>query len=160
MDPAYAAVLEEAGLDVDAGPRPVGPPEAGYPPPTDLGALPAEPAPAAHDPVVIPPAPPGPPAADLGALPAEPAPAPYATAGTPPTPPGPPPIRRRTNLQPFLPPPLDQREPVLVARAWGETALQPATRELGRERKLATGLPDWNPMPPGELLVVSRKATT
>jgi hypothetical protein len=67
----------------------------------------------------------------------------------------------RPKLKPFLSVHTDQ-DPVLVARSWAGQTLAPEDRKLGRQRKIAEGLPDWNPMPPGELTVTrtARDATS
>lgn len=59
----------------------------------------------------------------------------------------------RPKLNPFLPMhPVE--EPVLVARSWTGRQLSVDQRKLSRKRKIAQDLPEWNPMPPGELTVV------
>jgi len=59
----------------------------------------------------------------------------------------------RPKLSPFLPMHAAQ-EPVLVARSWTGRQLAADQRKLSRERKIAQDLPEWNPMPPGEMSVI------
>jgi len=63
------------------------------------------------------------------------------------------PVRPKT--QPFLDSGPAQ-QPLLVERSWEGLQLEPSQRKLSRQRKIAEGLPEWSPVPPGELSVTRR----
>jgi hypothetical protein len=66
-------------------------------------------------------------------------------------------IVNRTRTSPFLPPPLPSEEVTpVVSRAWVSRG-SGRKAQLSRERKMAGGLPEWEPLPPGELLVKRAK---
>lgn len=67
-------------------------------------------------------------------------------------------IVRRTRRSPFTPPPEERKEAssVTVSRNWVlglRSASASANSGLTRNRKIAGDLPDWAPLPPGELVV-------
>ncbi len=65
------------------------------------------------------------------------------------------PIIRRTRTSPFLPPPVaEENDAPIISRAWaiGQVS-NPGKRQLTKQRKMAGGLPSWDPLPPGELVV-------
>ncbi len=67
-------------------------------------------------------------------------------------------VIRRTRTSPFLPPPLpDEEQTPIISRAWAGSRNSGRKAQLTRERKMAGGLPDWEPLPPGELLVKRAK---
>lgn len=68
-------------------------------------------------------------------------------------------INRRTASRVFLPPRLeseDEQSPI-ISRAWIGQGAKNAKKQLSGERKTAGDLPDWDPLPPGELVVVRGK---
>jgi hypothetical protein len=67
------------------------------------------------------------------------------------------PVRRPTKR--FLPPPPpEQKETAAIARDFARGKRRDSSPKLGRKRKIAGDLPSWDPMPPGESLVVRRSA--
>lgn len=68
------------------------------------------------------------------------------------------PVVRRTRLSPFIPPTPPDPTPALIARdslrAGGRTP------QLSRNRKIAGDLPDWEPLPPGEVRVTRRSSSS
>jgi hypothetical protein len=68
-------------------------------------------------------------------------------------------IIRRNRTSPFLPPraPEEQVTPV-VSRTWAsQVSGTGKKKQLTRERKMAGDLPEWEPLPPGELIVTRGK---
>lgn len=70
----------------------------------------------------------------------------------------PPLIVRRTRRAPFSPPVVENSDGqgVPISRSWGlglRAATQKKNSGLTRNRKIAGDLPDWSPLPPGELSV-------
>lgn len=65
-------------------------------------------------------------------------------------------VVQRTRRTPFLPPAPDEKIPLgaVVTRNWGG-APRRSTKDSGltRNRVIAGDLPDWAPLPPGELQV-------
>jgi len=59
----------------------------------------------------------------------------------------------RPKVEPFLSTGPAQK-PLLVERTWEGMQLKPEQRKLSRQRKIAEGLPEWSPKPPGEISVV------
>ncbi|MBM9837366.1 hypothetical protein JO861_12455 [Rhodococcus hoagii] len=66
------------------------------------------------------------------------------------------PVVRPTRLSPFLPPAPRDDDGLVVSREATLRSL-PKGEQLTRNRKIAGDLPDWEPLPPGEVLVVSRR---
>jgi hypothetical protein len=69
-------------------------------------------------------------------------------------------INRRTASRVFLPPLLqseEQAQSPIVSRAWIGQGARTSKKQLSGERKTAGDLPDWDPLPPGELVVVRGK---
>ena len=63
-------------------------------------------------------------------------------------------IVSRTRRSPFLPPvPPEDLDTPVISRAWAGVRASRPKGELTHERKMAGGLPDWEPLPPGEVLV-------
>lgn len=63
-------------------------------------------------------------------------------------------VVRRTRTSPFLPPPVQEDAAPVISRAWAQSqSARPAASKLSKQRKMAGGLPDWEPLPPGEVLV-------
>lgn len=63
-------------------------------------------------------------------------------------------VVRRTRTSPFLPPPVQEDAAPVISRAWAQSqSARPAASKLTKQRKMAGGLPDWEPLPPGEVLV-------
>lgn len=68
-------------------------------------------------------------------------------------------IVQRTRRAPFNPPPAERdagSSGVMVSRGWGlslRAANENKSSGLTRNRKIAGELPDWSPLPPGELSV-------
>lgn len=67
-------------------------------------------------------------------------------------------IVRRNRTSPFLPPRVpDEQETPVISRAWSSAQTSGSTkRQLSHERKVAGDLPEWEPLPPGELTVKRR----
>jgi len=65
----------------------------------------------------------------------------------------------RPKVKPFLDH-MTTQEPVLVARSWASQQLAPEDRKLMRQRKIAQDLPEWNPMPPGEITITRNLKAT
>lgn len=89
------------------------------------------------------------PVAPMEAAPAEPAPAeaapPAADDGV---------VIRRTRTSPFLPPPVREDAAPVISRGWAQAQSSSAgPSKLTKQRKMAGDLPDWEPLPPGEVLV-------
>ena len=74
-------------------------------------------------------------------------------------------VVRRTRRTPFRPPvDEDQRSfsGITVSRSWGlglRAANQRKASGLTRNRKIAGDLPEWAPLPPGELAIVRTAST-
>ncbi|MBX3100669.1 MAG: hypothetical protein KF761_13955 [Salinibacterium sp.] len=67
-------------------------------------------------------------------------------------------IIRRTASRVFLPPRLENEDDTpMVSRAWVGRTDRAGKKQLGGARKMAGNLPDWEPAPPGELIVTRRK---
>ncbi len=64
-------------------------------------------------------------------------------------------VVQRTRRSPFLPPAPDQQPPLgaVVTRNWGSSRRSKKDSGLTRNRVIAGDLPDWAPLPPGELQV-------
>lgn len=67
----------------------------------------------------------------------------------------PPQINRRAGRRPIAPPtPVPGVDALTVSRNWSSSRpLGDRKPKLPRERKMAGDLPDWEPLPPGELTV-------
>lgn len=68
-------------------------------------------------------------------------------------------VVQRTRRSPFNPPATEGVElsNFTISRNWASQRVQKKPTGLTRNRKIAGDLPDWAPLPPGELLV-KRKA--
>jgi len=64
-------------------------------------------------------------------------------------------VVRRGTRSAFSPPPADaSTTSPTVSRAWAAGRSGPAgVQQLSRQRKMAGDLPEWEPLPPGEILV-------
>lgn len=90
-------------------------------------------------------------------------PVPYVPQGLPPVPaaggaPGQAPMN--VPVRPKIPPLGSSRVPqetVIVARGWEDRVVPTDKRTFSRQRKIAEDLPEWSPMPPGEMTVTRVK---
>ena len=64
-------------------------------------------------------------------------------------------VVQRNRRAPFRPPAADQGTPLgaVVTRNWGNSRRSKSDSGLTRNRVIAGDLPDWAPLPPGELQV-------
>lgn len=64
-------------------------------------------------------------------------------------------VVQRTRRAPFAPPTFDEQPSIgtVVTRNWGGTRRTKKDSGLTRNRVIAGDLPDWAPLPPGELQV-------
>ncbi|MEV6423797.1 hypothetical protein [Streptomyces sp. NPDC051662] len=59
----------------------------------------------------------------------------------------------RRVVAPPAPDRAPQAAPSQAASPWASTAARPKERTTSRLRKVVEGLPDWEPLPPGEMTV-------
>lgn len=85
--------------------------------------------------------------AELEPSPHEPVAAPPADAS--------PVLGRRPGVQRFMPPAPETSVP--LRRDLLSASRTAGRKEIGRERKIAGGLPEWDPLPPGEIIEVVRR---
>ena len=74
-------------------------------------------------------------------------------------------VVRRARRTPFRPPESNKKQEsgVTVSRSWGlglRAANQRKDSGLTRNRKIAGDLPQWAPLPPGELAVIRTASTS
>ena len=64
-------------------------------------------------------------------------------------------VVQRTRRTPFLPPSPDEKTSIgtVVTRNWGVSSRGKKESGITRNRIIAGDLPDWAPLPPGELQV-------